>query len=1385
MRATAAAHIFAGPPRPVDGIGAWGQTMGLGVEEVDMAFTRGARAAHDMRRPEVQRRWERRFQRGDYDVGFWGAPCGTFSPRHVPQLRSIAEPAGLESMPAEWRAHVMGANECWRAAVRQAWALWLAGGEFCLEHPQRRYLRGTRAFWQRWADAGIASPGDLREVLELERLTGARRVDIAQCSLGGKFQKFTTLLASPRLAAQLEWLSRQRCARCDAYVEHEEQASGRFTDGSSRAEASGAYPSYMCWAMAAAASACPRGPRRDGLTDEGPWAAAVQAADDAASSGSEDVDPPPSREEGSTAESSGDEGDDAAAADAPDGRASAGPRLSRAVRKAVRRARRRPPRWASLRNLTAAEPAELRRAAMPCVEPVSSERQPPPQNAAPPRPGVGGRPAGRLHISQLFLPGVFQRVEGWRREAEAALQAIKAGRPARPPSDVVIAQAELQPWARGVIWDCRAADDCTPVVPSTRDTPPSGPRSLRRDRLREAAAELGWPDGDLLGQAGEGGLESRSACSLDTVLAFHHPGLVAHFAVAAEAIDDEVQSGALLEGYATLPFVPCRSLPRNVIWQARSRVLTGGEIEDFDKPRVTTDSSDGRGRLGSDGRPLSVNDGVPEDERAVELPTVRALGRGAAIVGEAGAEDGLAAEVYCFDLKAAYRFTDIQVLDWWEHVFFWISADGRGEWRVDPSGAFGGAYMPQRFQGVTSLGMALGRKRVREFDARHPYTAGVQRWQAGRRRLQQAGELPLGEEQASPTYGQIYLDDGSGAALNDVVPVPAELAEAPLGALATTALGGVPSAADSRAAVHLRIIAAVFEWLGFVVECSKTECGSAIVNLGFRVRVDAGRIDCPLPKRRILRRDLGELRAQLQAGEALEQAGVERLVGRLANLTHVLPELAPHLRGGYAVAAARRAGRRRADGSLGRRQRLGRVRPAPGGGCAASLTEMCEVGEQLLEANEGIALAAAEAFPALGSPGTLTTVTDASGEDGVGGYAFHPAASGVLWLLSEEWPADVRAALARAAAPRGERALAGVPTCSMPAAELFGCWAMVAEVAAELPVQAVIAVGDCAPAAGVLTAATSSGGQMRHLVLAARRTAKQWLGVAVPRELNVDADVLSHPSRVGEVERAAEAAGLVVRRVRVREERWATLRGAMALPMGREFAAWREAGELAGGSMWGVWSTAAERPAESLAGLAYRRSHAPPASLPSWPLQVRAASRSGATRRPRGRVRPAPALRRRVARRPTASAALEPSAPPRSSAQSPSTSSWRRGGSRCSIARRALGCWACTRPWRTCSRASRARGSCAGSRGCARAPARSPSRGWTPGGCSQRSRTTSCGAPRRRRASPSCRWRGRARQGGSRRRGTTRNRCGFMPPAAWRAARCSWAGRASPLPQRL
>eukprot|EP00965_Chrysotila_dentata_P105989 3500078-Pleurochrysis_carterae.AAC.1 len=66
----------------------------------------------------------------------------------------------------------------------------------------------------------------------------------------------------------------------------------------------------------------------------------------------------------------------------------------------------------------------------------------------------------------------------------------------------------------------------------------------------------------------------------------------------------------------------------------------------------------------------------------------------------------------------------------------------------------------------------------------------------------------------------------------------------------------------------------------------------------------------------------------------------------------------------------------------------------------------------------------------------------------------------------------------------------------MPAAELFGCWAVVAAVAEVRggPPRAVIAVGDCDPAAAALDAATSPRAQMRRILRGARSLCSQWLG---------------------------------------------------------------------------------------------------------------------------------------------------------------------------------------------------------------------------------------------------------------------------------------------------
>ena len=120
----------------------------------------------------------------------------------------------------------------------------------------------------------------------------------------------------------------------------------------------------------------------------------------------------------------------------------------------------------------------------------------------------------------------------------------------------------------------------------------------------------------------------------------------------------------------------------------------------------------------------------------------------------------------------------------------------------------------------------------------------------------------------------------------------------------------------------------------------------------------------------------------------------------------------------------------------------------------------------------------------------------------------------------------------------------------MPAAELFTTYAC-AEAALAAggllsTTRAVVAIGDCQPAAAALNRASSGVPQLRALLRAARRSLQQWLGVQVPRELNLDADHLSHPSSVAEVVVAAEAAGLRVVMAPVPAHCWERLREAIA-----------------------------------------------------------------------------------------------------------------------------------------------------------------------------------------------------------------------------------------------
>ena len=161
---------------------------------------------------------------------------------------------------------------------------------------------------------------------------------------------------------------------------------------------------------------------------------------------------------------------------------------------------------------------------------------------------------------------------------------------------------------------------------------------------------------------------------------------------------------------------------------------------------------------------------------------------------------------------------------------------------------------------------------------------------------------------------------------------------------------------------------------------------------------------------------------------------------------------------------------------------------------------------ELVGTNSGVSIAPERSFPPRDHPGAITVTSDASGIDGVGGYVFHAAHPLDVWIVSELWPADILLALRTAAAGDGTG-----PSLSMPAAELFGSVAIASAVSTAIgsPPSAVHAITDCAPAASAINATTSGVHQLRRILRIARSCAPLWLGVAIPREANVDADRLT------------------------------------------------------------------------------------------------------------------------------------------------------------------------------------------------------------------------------------------------------------------------------------
>ena len=1144
------------------------RVLGHRVEAID---TKTGGTSHDVLRPEVAARILAGLRSRRYAAVFIATPCCSYSVGHKPQLRSRKAPTGLASVPANWRRYLTKHN-----LLAEFTALVIAtcvrvGVEWMLENPPDRGDKASPAFWRRFRDhAPLWLQPSIRDAL---LLAGAELFTFAQCNFGSPFQKYTSIAVSTGTAEQAR-AAFEPAARCThAGEEHAEVAYGKDVRGESKAARSAAYPRALNVALAhLLVYMAGSGTTLEVVEDPQP---------DNDSESDDDSEGAAETQAGVGEVSASFWSGGAAGSEAVTGRVAHGAALDPRIREAVEEARARPPRFASHRWLVAASARELREAAFPgdLYDPVVPTKPTKARKARgaelpAPRPTPRGvvadaaceapRPAGEITVEMLYLPGVYAEIQAWLARADAAAAALvrrQAGEDGEVPAvpTLVFTQEHMPRWARGVVWDCSTPADCRPVQRSTRHTVFKGEKQLNREALREVAQVLDWQDLDLLNQIGEGGIETRSQCELVTVLAFHHAGLVAEVAQAQKVVEAHLQEEWVSDGTRHLPYAPCRVLPRNVVLQARLRVVDDGDggwkVEEYLKPRVTTNLSHGDEQ--------AVNAGVPQGERAVLLPTMRAFGRAAAICDEAATFLGhREADTggYVVDAESAFSYCPIQQADLWTQAFCWWDSEGVAGFYVDRRMGFGGAFAPNRFQRVSTFVAAYVQHLQGLFDAEQPQPEGVQEWRVYRRQLMAEGRLVGTRAQCEARYLQVYIDDFGGVSSCDAVQEPAGLwplhtrvpdsvpsscAEVVIGPEHTRAAGGVPAAAESRVMYHAKLAVIGLARLGLRAAPPKVHVGNPLTLLGLRADFKERRISCPESKQKTIAADVCEQRRWARDDKRVDCRRARSLVGRLSNLSQIFPEVLTVLHGGHRVAQP--SWRRKGVVHRPRRVKLRR-----GSRAQTDFVGMLDVGGEVLQHNAGIPLASRAHFAGDSEAGGMSCTTDASGHDGVGGYAFLADRPGEVWVVSEEWPVDVKEALQRAKDTRAQRVREGrlgERELSMPAAELYGKVAVAAAVirAAGLAISHVIAIGDCDAAEMAVNAGTSGTAQMRVLLAEARVQAGQWLGVKVPRDWNVDADNLSHPTRVERVISSGEAAGLVVHRVRLTDDtEWSVLRRAIA-----------------------------------------------------------------------------------------------------------------------------------------------------------------------------------------------------------------------------------------------
>ena len=805
-----------------------------------------------------------------------------------------------------------------------------------------------------------------------------------------------------------------------------------------------------------------------------------------------------------------------------------------------------------------------RRAVPESVEELRSRplplQAPPPVTAPTIRPVPGGWPKGApprpIRVEQLFIKGAdsVEAIRQWGEKGQATVRAdlgeMEDESSTTEPIDLISKWTELHEWAREIPggWDTTDVTDVVPV--GMRDSAGSLKSMAKGDvnesLIREWARELEYPDLAMLSQLD--GVVSESVMEPHTVLMYHHKGFRLNPGPVAELIGKEETAGRVSRGRPFPPTIPFRSVPYNCVTVTKYKMVNG-ELTSKLKHRVTTDDSivaegvDSRNTMiDKESWPDSNLCAVQHLAEAIAIMrTARSPGALAGTIGgflEALSQNGIPWEVcerivlWALDLSDAYRMLAVHWSELWQQGFIW--KDG---FRVNYRCLFGAAHMVGFFQRVSLCVKARADMDIREYDAALPPAVSTQAW------MRHLGQRLAG-------YSMMYIDDALGASFL------APHARYRGAHRSSSTLAGV----ESRPQGHQRLTAQRFRRGGWAIALEKVELDWRIVGLG--IGVDGGDdpacehdgdIYCPESKRRGMLADVVDLLPN--RGEDAERATarqtprgpVEKLVGRLSNMSQVEPACKPHLAPLFSVVAARRKARKGGGRNKGQ-PRPPRYLHLHGASKTQILfQEAMQWWRAALERGLASPLAPRRTFPPIDAPGVVAILTDAAREDGtgVGGYApiVRAGASEPTFLyVSEEWPTWARLALQ-------------ANTASMPAGEGYGVVGFIDALLGALEgVSHVYVFTDCDAFRAALNGEASGSPQLNELVrwLVERHPHIQLLAFHQPGKRNRAADGLSRNGHGGELASTildeAREAGMAIEELRLGQESWLAFQNASLLP---------------------------------------------------------------------------------------------------------------------------------------------------------------------------------------------------------------------------------------------